>query len=671
MTAPTAPQQLSRQGANTVTVLTVAVPVALGCALLGLTMTGALNEETQLVDAGSLVRWGMPVARVLHDAMAAVTVGLLIVAAFALPARRTDHGAVSSVQHRAARWAATSGAVWFLAAVAGIVFTGANTIGAPIGSAVFNRIFPEFLFRLEAGQVYLVSAIAALIATVLAAFATRVTTLAVATVAALFALLPLSLSGHAAGSLEHANAVNSLAIHLVGVCVWVGGLVAVLLLRTRTKGATGRVIARYSALAGWAFGAVAFSGVVNASLRLTGPLDLVTTSYGWLITVKAGALVLLGVAGAVQRRKIVPGLLREPTNRRLFVRFALAEIVFMAIAIGASVAVSRSQPPIPQAPTVGADTRDGLIGYTYPDPQTLQRFLTAWHWDWVWTALAVTGIVWYLLAVRKLRQRGDRWPIGRTISWVLGCAVFIWTMNGGPAVYGMIHFSSHMIQHMLLMMFVPLPLVLGGPVLLALRTLPIRNDGSRGAREWLLLFVHSKWMQFLAQPAVAGVIFAGSLVAFYFTGAFQASMQSHEWHVAMVLHFVLSGYLFFWVFVGIDPGPRRPPYPILIIALLATLAFHAFFGVAVMSSATVYALDWFRALGQTDTAALLADQRTGGGIAWGAGELPMVFVALLVVRNWRRSEERTAKRLDRQADRDGDADLTAYNDRLAALDDRD
>jgi putative copper resistance protein D len=160
-------------------------------------------------------------------------------------------------------------------------------------------------------------------------------------------------------------------------------------------------------------------------------------------------------------------------------------------------------------------------------------------------------------------------------------------------------------------------------------------------------------------------------VVFYFTPAFQYAMQSHEWHVVMVVHFVFSGYLFFWVFVGIDPGPRRPPYPILIIALLATLAFHAFFGVAVMSSATVYALDWFRALGQTDTAALLADQRTGGGIAWGAGELPMVFVALLVVRNWRRSEERTAKRLDRQADRDGDADLTAYNDRLAALNDRD
>jgi putative copper resistance protein D len=659
------------QGSTVVTTLAVAVPVAVAGALLGLTLTGTFDEATQLVDAGDLVLYGLPVARVLHDAAAAMTVGLLIVAAFALPAQRKDHGAISSVQHRAARWAASTGAVWFLAAIAGLVFTGANTIGAPIGSDVFNRTFPEFLLRLEAGQVHLVSALAVLSATVIAAVATRVTTLAVATVVALFALLPLSLSGHAAGALEHANAVNSLAIHLVGVSVWTGGLVAVLLLRTRTKGATGRVVSRYSTLAGWAFGAVAFSGIVNACLRLTGPLDLVTTPYGWLITVKAAALVLLGIAGVVQRRRIVPGLLREPTDRRRFVRFALAEIVFMAVAIGASVAVSRSQPPIPQTPEAGADTRDGLIGYTYPSAQSVQTFFAAWHWDWVWTALAVTGIVWYLLAVRRLRRRGDRWPIGRTISWVAGCVIFIWTMNGGPAVYGMIHFSSHMIQHMLLMMFVPLPLVLGGPVLLALRTLPVRNDGSRGAREWLLLFVHSRWMRFVAQPAAAGVIFAGSLVAFYFTPAFQASMQSHEWHIVMVLHFLLSGYLFFWVFVGIDPGPARPPYPILIIALLATLAFHAFFGVAVMTSESVYALDWFRALGQTDTAALLADQHTGGGIAWGAGELPMVFVALLVVRNWMRSDRRTARRLDRQADRDGDADRAAYNEQLAALNDRD
>jgi cytochrome c oxidase assembly factor CtaG/putative copper export protein len=653
------------------TVLVIAIPVIVAFAVLGMTVTGAFTANQQLVSAGDLVQFGIVAARGVHDGTAALTVGLLIVAAFALPAQKADHGAMSSVQHRAARWAAISGSVWFLAAVLGIVFTGANTLGVPLTSPVFARNFLLFAFQVEIGQSLVVSAVAILVATVLAVLATRATTLAFATVAALFALLPLALSGHAAGSLEHANAVNSLAVHLVGVCVWAGGLVAVVLLRTRTKGATGRMVARYSTLAGWAFVAVAFSGIVNAQLRLTGPLDLVTTPYGWLITTKATILVLLGIAGVVQRRKLVPGLLRAPTDRKLFVRFALAEIVFMAVAIGVSVAVSRSQPPIPQTPETGADTRSGLIGYPYPPAQTVQTYLTHWHIDWIWLALAVTGAGWYLWSVRKLRQRGDAWPVGRTIAWLIGCAVFIWTTSGGPAVYGMIHFSSHMIQHMLLMMFVPLPLVLGGPVLLALRTLPVRSDGSRGAREWLMLFVHSRWMQFLAKPAVAGTIFAGSLVVFYFTPAFQYAMQSHEWHVVMVVHFVLSGYLFFWVFIGIDPGPQRPQYPILIIALLATLAFHAFFGVAVMTSSSVYAIDWFHALGQTNDAALLDDQHTGGGIAWGASELPMVFVALLVVRNWVRSDERIAKRTDRQAERDGDAELKAYNERLTAMRNRD
>ncbi|WP_065964465.1 cytochrome c oxidase assembly protein [Curtobacterium sp. UCD-KPL2560] len=669
-TAPD-PAPVTARNTTVATVLVIAIPLAVACAVLGMTLTGAFTAGQQLVSAGDLVEYGLPVARVVHDTTAALTIGLLVVAAFALPAKKQDHGAMSSVQHRAARWGAAAGAVWFLAAVVGIVLTGANTLGVPLTDPVFARNFLLFAFQVEIGQALVVSAVAILLATLVAAFATRVTTLAVATVLGLFALLPLALSGHAAGSLEHANAVNSLAVHLVAVCVWAGGLVAVVVLRTRTKGATGRVVARYSTLAGWAFAAVAFSGIVNASLRLTGPLDLVTTSYGWLITVKAVVLVALGLAGVVQRRKLVPGLLRAPLDRRLFVRFALAEIVFMAVAIGVSVAVSRSQPPIPQTPETGQDTRSGLLGFPYPPAQTVQTYLTQWHIDWVWLALAVVGAGWYLLAVRTLRKRGDSWPVGRTIAWLLGCALFAWTTSAGPAVYGMVHFSSHMLQHMLLMMFVPLPLVLGGPVLLALRTLPVRNDGSRGAREWLMLFTHSRYMQFLAKPAVAGVIFAGSLVVFYFTPAYQYAMQSHEWHVAMVVHFVFSGYLFFWVFVGVDPGPKRPAYPILIIALLATLAFHAFFGVAVMTSQSVFAIDWFHALGQTNDAALLDDQHTGGGIAWGASELPMVFVALLVVRNWVRSDKRDAKRLDRKAERDGDADLKAYNDRLAAMHDRD
>jgi putative copper resistance protein D len=551
-----------------------------------------------------------------------------------------------------------------------IVFSGIQISGVPPGSALFASAFSTFLFHVELGQSLAVSALCVLAATVIALVSRRQTAIGWAAGLALFALLPLALSGHAAGSAEHANAVNSLAIHLVGVALWVGGLVGLVLLRSTVRSGFGAAVARYSTLAGWCFGAVAFSGIVNASLRLSSFADLLQP-YGLLIVAKATILVVLGLAGALQRRRIIPRLIAQPMARAPFVRLAAGEIVFMAVAIGVSVGLSKSPPPVSQAPLTGDFAREGLLGFPYPPPVSVLRMFTVWHIDWAWLALCVVLAGCYLWAVRRLRLRGDRWPVYRTIAWLAGCAVLIWVTSGGPAVYGLVHFSSHMVDHMALMMVVPPLFVLGGPVLLALRALPVRHDGSRGIREWLLLFTHSRFLGFLAKPVVAGVFFAGSLIAFYYSPAFEGALSTHEWHVAMCVHFLLSGYLFFWVFIGVDPGPARPPYPVLLIVLLGTLAFHAFFGVALMLSDQVLAADWWHALGQTNHAALLADQHAAGGIAWGASEIPMVLVTLGVAVQWTRSDERAARRLDRQADRDGDAELRAYNARLARLEDAD
>jgi len=349
------------------------------------------------------------------------------------------------------------------------------------------------------------------------------------------------------------------------------------------------------------------------------------------------------------------------------VRLAVTEIVFMAIAIGVSVGLSRSAPPVSQESLAAIDIRKSLLGFEWPEPVTVWRMLTAVHVDWFWVLFAGTMAGLYIAAVLRLRRRGDTWSWGRTVPWLAGCAALIWATSGGPGVYGAVSFSTHMIQHMTLMMVVAPLLVLGGPILLALRALPSRRDGGRGIREWVLLLVHSPLLRLFANPVVAAVLFAGSLVAFYYTGWFEWSLQTHQGHFFMTVHFLASGYLFFFVLVGIDPGPERPSYPMRLILLLVTLAFHAFFGLAIMSQTTVLAEDWWHALGLTDTDALLADQRVGGGIAWGAGEIPVVLVALAVVRQWVRSDERTAKRRDRKADRDGDADLAAYNARLAGL----
>jgi cytochrome c oxidase assembly factor CtaG len=174
-------------------------------------------------------------------------------------------------------------------------------------------------------------------------------------------------------------------------------------------------------------------------------------------------------------------------------------------------------------------------------------------------------------------------------------------------------------------------------------------------------------LKVLAFPPVAGVIFAGSLVAFYYTGLFHLALTTHVGHELMDVHFLLAGYLFAWALIGIDPGPTRAPYPFRLILLLATMAFHAFFFLAVMNGNTVLQPEFFGELGRHWGRGLLADQQLGGGIGWGIGEVPTLLIALVLVTQWSKSDDRDARRYDRAADRDGDAELTAYNEMLAKL----
>jgi cytochrome c oxidase assembly factor CtaG len=230
-------------------------------------------------------------------------------------------------------------------------------------------------------------------------------------------------------------------------------------------------------------------------------------------------------------------------------------------------------------------------------------------------------------------------------------------------------FSVHMLAHMMLTMLIPVLLVPGAPITLALRAIERRTDGSRGAREWIMLAIHSRYMKVLTNPIVAAVIFAGSLWVFYFTPLFSWAVTDHVGHYWMLVHFLASGYLFVLVLIGTDPIPYRAPYPARLVVLLATMAFHAFFGLAIMSSEGLLLADWYGAMGWGTDA--LADQRVGGGIAWSVGEIPTVALAIIVAIMWSRSDAKESKRKDRQADRSGDAELAAYNAMLAAQAERD
>mgnify|MGYP002150983614 CR=1 FL=1 len=81
------------------------------------------------------------------------------------------------------------------------------------------------------------------------------------------------------------------------------------------------------------------------------------------------------------------------------------------------------------------------------------------------SALALAAV--YLYGVWRLRRRGDGWPVGRTVSWLAGCAALLLATSSGVRSYGSAMFSVHMVEHMTLNMFVPVLLVLGAPVTLA------------------------------------------------------------------------------------------------------------------------------------------------------------------------------------------------------------
>jgi len=227
-----------------------------------------------------------------------------------------------------------------------------------------------------------------------------------------------------------------------------------------------------------------------------------------------------------------------------------------------------------------------------------------------------------------------------------------------------------MLQHMTLAMLAPVLLVLGAPATLALRALRPSRSGDRGPREWVVWGLHSPVSKLITHPVFVLAISTFGLYGLYFTGLFPAMMGSHLGHVLMQIHFLVSGFLFYWVVVGVDPMPRLVPYWAKLILLLIYLSLHGFFAIALMMTGEPIGAEWFGQVQPPWITDPLADTYLGGGIAWGFGEIPTLIVLVAVAVQWARSDERTARRTDRAADRDGDAELKAYNERLARMNSR-
>ncbi len=238
----------------------------------------------------------------------------------------------------------------------------------------------------------------------------------------------------------------------------------------------------------------------------------------------------------------------------------------------------------------------------------------------------------YAAGVRRLQRRGRRWPAGRSAAFAAGL-VAVALAGAGVTGDETTSFTAHALQHALLAMVAPLLLALGGPVTLALQAT------ARPTQVGLLRLVHARPVAFLTSPVVAWVLFGGSTVVLYTTPLLEATLRSGLLHAAMHLHLLLVGCLFCWTVVGVDPLPRRLPPGARLAAVGLALPFHAVVGLALVSSGSLLAPDFYGDLGA---------QHAGGAVLWATGELFGLAAAGIVLAQWMAADDRESARLDRR-----------------------
>jgi putative copper resistance protein D len=638
--------------------------VAVVAAAFGMVVAGGQYREALpgLPDPGALVAWGTPILRALTGMASVATIGWLLAATFLDPSGK--NGVVSQAGRRDLKWAAISAIIWAELAVVQLLFELANVLGVPFSEAVRPEIFSTYANEVPTTRALFVMAVLAVIVAI-GALATSTTGASAAwlLIAVAAAALP-ALAGHSAGLGDHALAMTAGVTHVVAAVLWMGGLMALGAHAFRRDMPVDRAVQRFSTIALVCILLLAASGAGNAYARLDAPSQLLSTGYGQLILVKTGLIVALGVIGWVIRQRML-GTLNQVSRVAVFARIAGLELLILSIALGLGVALASSPTPriLVDLPSYG----ESLLGFAYPPPPTVLSVGLGFRLDPLFFTASVIAGALYIAGVVRLVRRGDHWPVLRTASWLAGLVVVIWCTNAGISVYSQVSVGLHMFQHMTLTMLGPIFLVMGAPATLALRALKPATGNERGPREWLVWLLHSWITRILTNPFYVFFVYVIGLYGLYMTPLYGWLMGSHVGHVAMQVHFIVSGYLFYWVLIGIDPRPKPLPYWGRLLLLLMAVSVHGFFAVALMMGTTPMAVEWYGLVQPPWVTDPLQDSLNGGQVAWALSEIPSLIVLIAIAVQWSRSDDREATRHDRQADRDGDAELNAYNERLAAI----
>jgi len=618
-------------------------------------------SEVHTFSNNPVVTTALTLTKGLYLLAALTSFGLIFAIAFFI---REERGVLTTEAQRVKKLAHLATFVTLVTIFGGTFTELANLIGGSLLDAFDGTTLRSFIAQTAVGRDFLIQAIAAIAVMAFLQRAKKVGSIYWALAFSVVGLLTPIFQSHASSAGNHGAAIGSLLFHVLFIAIWVGGVIGLIVINPQERAAS---LSRFSAIALWCAIIVAVSGTVNAWTRLNF-LAGWNSIYGLLIGLKILLMAILIGFGAIHRR-----YLAAKGNELKSYSLLINEVLVMVITVAIGAWLSTTAPPVnPAVASKAVDQVISLTGIPMQSQPTVWRILSGYIPDGTFLGLLLLATALYAKGVVVLARRGDKWPVGRTVAFALGIAFADFATSGGLGIYSHLAFSYHMIAHMILGMIAPIGFVLSAPITLALRALPAgRTPEERGLRGSLITLIHSRYSIFITNPVTALAIFDGSLFGLYLTPAFGSLMRSHSGHLLMDIHFVLAGYLFFYVIIGVDVNPRKIPHIVRIIVLFAAMSIHAFFSITLLSTSSLVDGGYFALLHRPWNQDLLADQHTGGAIGWAMGEIPILLALVATFIQWVRADGREAKRIDRAADRAAamgeDDELAQYNRYLSEL----
>jgi putative membrane protein len=255
--------------------------------------------------------------------------------------------------------------------------------------------------------------------------------------------------------------------------------------------------------------------------------------------------------------------------------------------------------------------------------------MTGFHWH-PEVALGLEAIlVGYLLATGVLRRRFGWGPPpsrGRVTAFVAGTVILAGAVLGPLAEWAEhVALSAHMVQHLLLILVVPLLWLLGlPPWLLA----PIARAPVVGRLGW--------W---LTRPLPALALASAVQVAWHVPAAFDAALRVDRYHALEHVTFLATGLLLWWPVAGPAPEwPRPSPPAQLLYLFLATIPMMAIAAPITLADGVLY--PYYAAAGGAWPLEPRADQELAGVLMWVGGMLGYLVAGTVVFVRWAGPEAR-------------------------------